>query len=78
MAVDAGAVDEVCIDGKNGFLCKPGDTGEMAEAISKILTDEKLRERFAKDSTRIAEKHDFERTLDSFINIYRRVIKEKG
>lgn len=78
VAVDAGAVDEVCINGKNGFLCKPGDTSEMAEAISKILMDEKLRERFAKNSIEIASKHDFERTLDSFINIYRRVIKEKG
>ncbi len=77
IAVDAGAVDEVCIDGKNGFLCKPGDIDEMAEAIMKILMNKNLRGRFSENSIKIASKHDFERTLDSFTNIYERVIKEK-
>lgn len=77
VAVDAGAVGEICQDQKNGFLCKPGDVAEIAEAIVQILTDTKKREGFAKESARIAKEHDFETTLDKFINIYERVIKDK-
>ena len=33
IAVDAGAVSEVCVSGENGVLCRPGDVNEMAMAI---------------------------------------------
>lgn len=74
IAVDAGAVSEVCVDGQNGYLCKPGDVPGMAEAMAKILADDELRQRFADASLKIAGEHDFEKTLDKFENIYKRVI----
>ena len=74
IAVDKGAVSEVCINGKNGYLCNPGAVGEIAEAMTKILTDEKLREKFAQKSVEIAKEHDFEKTLDQFVNIYNKVL----
>jgi glycosyltransferase involved in cell wall biosynthesis len=73
IAVDKGAVSEVCLDEENGYLCEPGSVPEIAAAIKKILSDEKLRERFAKKSLEIAKEHDFETTLDKFINIYNKV-----
>ena len=76
IAVDAGAVSEVCIDGENGFLCRPGDVGGMAEAMRKILTDTSLRQEFAEKSVEVACEHDFERTLDKFENIYKKVIEK--
>lgn len=77
IAVDAGAVDEICLNDENGFLCEPGNIDEMAEAMLKILTDDDLRKKFAANSKKIAASHDFEKTLDSFINIYNKVIKNK-
>ncbi len=77
IAVDAGAVAEVCQDGVNGILCKPGDARGVSKAIEKILTDEALRKKFAKKSLEIAHGHDFEKTLDQFINIYSRLIKRQ-
>ena len=77
IAVDAGAVAEVCRDGENGVLCRPGAIDEMAEALVQILSDSKLQQKFAKKSVEIAHGHDFEKTLDKFINIYDRVIQEK-
>ena len=74
VAVDAGAVAEVCIDGENGYLCEAGSVAEMAAAIKKILTDSKLRSKFSKKSVLIAKEHDFETTLDKFINIYDKVM----
>lgn len=77
IAVDKGAVGEVCIDGRNGFLCRPRDEEQISEAIVKILGDNKLREEFSKESLKIAKNHDFETTLDRFINIYEGLISGK-
>ncbi len=73
IAVDAGAVSEVCIDGTNGFLCQPGNVSEMAAAMEKILSDKKMQAEFSAASLGIAKEHDFENTLDRFINIYKHV-----
>ena len=78
MAVDAGAVSEICIDGENGFLCEPKSVNEIAEAIKKILSDAKLRKEFTKKSIEIASGHDFERTLDQFENIYKKVQEKRA
>ncbi len=75
IAVDKGAVSEVCISDKNGFLCKPGNTAEIAEAMIKILSDPELQQKFATNSIKIAAEHDMEKTLDKFINIYQKLIK---
>ncbi|MBQ2672467.1 glycosyltransferase [Candidatus Saccharibacteria bacterium] len=75
IAVDKGAVSEVCISDKNGFLCRPGNTAEIAEAMIKILSDPELQQKFATNSVKIAAEHDMEKTLDKFINIYQKLIK---
>ena len=77
IAVNKGAVSEVCITDKNGYLCQPGDISEISDAMVKILSDDKLREKFSQNSIKIASEHDFEKTLDKFINIYKKV-QEKG
>ena len=86
IAVDKGAVSEVCRNGENGFLCKVDARGkraglqgrgseiaEISDALAKILTDEKLRRGFAARSLEIAHEHDLEKTLDKFENIYKKV-----
>ena len=77
IAVNAGAVKEICVNGANGFLCQPGNETEIAEAMAKILGDRKLQKKFSEESLRLAQEHDFERTLDAFTNIYNDVIKTK-
>ena len=78
IAVDKGAVSEVCQDGVNGVLCVDGDVEAMANAMVNILTDQKTREKFSGASLKIASEHDLEKTLDKFINIYQRVIKDSS
>lgn len=77
IAVDAGAVSEICVDNVNGFLCQPGNISEMAVAMAKILNDTDLRKKFGEKSLELAQEHDFERTLDKFINIYKKVVALK-
>lgn len=77
IAVDKGAVNEVCVMGKNGYLCRPGNVHEISEAMVKILADDKLRVEFGDNSLKIAKEHDFEKTLDKFMNIYNKVVSDK-
>lgn len=77
VAVDAGAVGELCVDGVNGFLCEPDNVEMMAEAMGKILLDKKLRENFKKESLAIAKKHDLSATIARFIEIYQLAIEIK-
>lgn len=86
VAVDAGAVSEICVNDENGFLIALDDEKRksknlevpsmIAEAVSTILEDKKLRERFSVKSVELAHEHDFEKTLDKFMNIYRKVINK--
>lgn len=78
VAVDVGAVAEVCQNGKNGILCHAGDSENIAAALAKLLDDAKLRAKYSVESLRIASTHDLEHTLDRFLNIYQRVQEQKS
>lgn len=75
VAVDSGAVKEVCKNNENGFLCQPKNTDEIAEGIAKILENDDLRTEFSKASVEIAKKHDFRYTLKRFEEIYNEAIE---
>ena len=77
VAVDAGALGELCHDGKNGFLFDLDDDDQMADGIITILRDHKLRAKFSKESLRSARTHDLRHTLKQFEALYTRTIKAK-
>lgn len=76
VAVDKGAVREVCQDGKNGELCVPKDVDGIAKGILKILRKPELREAYSKKSLEIAKTHDINRTLERFEKIYEEVLEK--
>lgn len=57
------AISEVIENGVNGFLVEPGDALQMAEAMMRLLEDERLRKRFGEASR---QKVMEEFTLESF------------
>ncbi len=72
VAANAMALPHLVHDGENGFLFEPGNVDELAEKLTRVLTmpeDELLR--FKKESLRIVESHDIQRTLDIFEKLYR-------
>ncbi len=71
VAVDAGALRELCQDGRNGYLCRKDDVEQFAEAIIKILDDPKEQKRMSEESLAIAHLHDLDATLDRFEAIYK-------
>ncbi|MDO4978580.1 MAG: glycosyltransferase [Candidatus Saccharibacteria bacterium] len=78
VAVDAGAVKELCQHHKNGELCQPGDIDGIAKALVKILTKPEIREKYSKGSMEIAERHDLKKTLARFEEIYNEAIQLKN
>ena len=75
VAVDAGALRELCQNDRNGFLCEQDDVEAVSAGIIKILKDATLREKMSKESLAIANTHDLCTTLDRFEEIYTDLIK---
>lgn len=72
VAADAMALPHLVHDGENGFLFEPDNVDELAAKLTAVLTmpaDELLA--FKKESLRIVEAHDIQRTLDTFESLYR-------
>ncbi len=78
VAVDAGAVEELCQDGKNGILCEPDNIQALAQAMVKILENHELQAKYSVGSLEIAKKHDLRRTLGRFEEIYKTAIELKN
>lgn len=70
VAVDAGALRELCQDGRNGYLCPQDNDHAIADGIGAILGDPKKREQMSKESLAIAQTHDLETSLKEFEDIY--------
>ena len=77
VAVDAGALAELCHDKKNGFLFDLDDVEMAAEGILKIISDTTLRSRMSVNSLKIAKTHDIVHTLEQFEELYNLVIEQK-
>lgn len=78
IAVDKGAVSELCQNKRNGELCKPGgDINGIARAMVKILTDKDVQKKYSEQSIEVSKLHDLNRTLKRFEEIYHEAIKLK-
>jgi glycosyltransferase involved in cell wall biosynthesis len=78
VAVDAGALKELCQDGRNGYLCHQDDDDQIAKGLLKIITNPKLRDKMSKESVAIAATHDLEYTLKRFEEIYSSLINARN
>lgn len=75
VAVDAGALRELCQDGRNGYLCARDDEAAIAAGLIKILKNPKIRTAMSEESLAIARTHDLQTTLARFEEIYTRLIE---
>lgn len=74
VAANAGALYELCQDGKNGYLFEVDSDADMADKLYKILTDEPLRKKMSAAGLKIAKQHDLSFTLDEFEKIYKEMM----
>ena len=77
VAVDAGAVGELCQTERNGFLCEKDNVTQIANALQTLLLDDAMRARYGEESLAIAKTHDIAYTLERFEKIYSGLIGSK-
>ena len=75
VAVDAGALKELCQDQRNGYLCEQDDEVMIADGIVAILSDPAKRTAMSAESLAIANTHDIRTTLKRFEDIYASLVK---
>ncbi|MFQ6066721.1 MAG: glycosyltransferase family 4 protein [bacterium] len=62
------ALKEVVEEGKTGFFYQPGDFKDLAEKISVLIEDEKLRKEMGKRGLRVVkDKYEWEKLADQFV-----------
>lgn len=73
--------DEIIEDNVNGILVPAGDCGKMADAIGKMLDDEKFADSCTKNSGKIFDKFSSENICGMYVELFGKVInafKEKN
>jgi len=75
VAIKAGALAELCQDGRNGFICEQDDDKAIADALVSIVSNPELQKSMSKESLTIAKTHDLDTTLERFESIYESLIK---
>ncbi len=78
VAVDAGALGELCLNGQNGYLVRVDDIEAMAHALMELLDHTRRRQSFGKRSLEIAKQHDVRTVMPKFVELYEQVIAENG
>ena len=75
VAVDAGALKELCQDQRNGYLCEQDDEVMIADGLVAILSNPEKRAAMSAESLAIANTHDMRTTLKRFEDIYTSLVK---
>ena len=72
-----GGVPEVVKNQETGILINPSNTGELVEALIRLIKDADLREKMGKNAARlVAEKFSYQKMAGDTETLYRRVIKQ--
>jgi glycosyltransferase involved in cell wall biosynthesis len=74
VAVDAGALKELCQNDRNGFLFELDDDEQMAISLLAIVADKELRDQMSNQSLEIAKTHNINYTLERFEAIYQELV----
>ncbi|MDH4135380.1 MAG: glycosyltransferase, partial [Anaerolineae bacterium] len=79
VAIDAGALDEAIIDGKNGLLVPPKRLDLLADAILRLLQDLELAQRMGETARQsVSSAFEVQTMVDEIEAVYEDLIKAKG
>jgi glycosyltransferase involved in cell wall biosynthesis len=76
VASRSGAIPEIVINNETGFLVEPGNINELAEKISLLISDNKLREKMGyKGRARVEKKFSYEVIIPKIKELYYSISK---
>lgn len=76
IASRTGGIPEL-LSGESGILVEPGDAGELASGIMALASSAGIREELGMRASRRARLFDIESTVDSTVEVYRRVLRNR-
>ncbi len=76
VASDVPGLSEVV--GSAGLLFPQGDAGALARHINAVLASDELRQKLARASLQRAQEFSIERSVDSYLDIYRKATEAAG
>jgi glycosyltransferase involved in cell wall biosynthesis len=62
----AGAVGDVAVEGENALVVDPGDRGQIATALRRLVREPDLRERLAAGSRAVTARHPLEADVEAW------------
>ena len=74
VATAVGGIPEVIHSGQNGLLVEPGDSSQLAKALSHLLTNKEVARRMGEEAAKyVAENFDLNRVASRLEEIYRNI-----
>jgi glycosyltransferase involved in cell wall biosynthesis len=75
VAYDFDGADEVCIEGKTGFLVRTGDVPAVARRLAELAADPELRRRLGQHGqAMVCEQFPVERMVDQIYRLYQKLL----
>lgn len=79
VSTNVGGIPQLVENGKNGFLCEPGDTKALGERIKELLSDRDRYISASRESYRIAgQNYSFDAHLEKLFKVYDLVLGYEG
>jgi glycosyltransferase involved in cell wall biosynthesis len=69
--------NEIIENGRNGLLVPMGDEKALAQALLKVINDDKLREKFSSNGKIAAQKFSFQRSIDCYEGLFISLMNRK-
>jgi glycosyltransferase involved in cell wall biosynthesis len=73
----AGAVGDIAVEDENALVIEPGDRGQIAAALRRLVREPDLRERLAAGSRAITARHPLEADVEAWERAVLRVVSER-
>jgi GalNAc-alpha-(1->4)-GalNAc-alpha-(1->3)-diNAcBac-PP-undecaprenol alpha-1,4-N-acetyl-D-galactosaminyltransferase len=73
----AGAVGDVAVDAENALVVEPGDRGQIAAALRRLVRDPELRERLSAGSRAVTARHPLEADVEAWERAVLRAVAER-
>lgn len=76
VAPNSGGVTDLVMNRVSGLLYEPGNTHELVSAVTTLVNDPELAERFGEAGRSLAEKRTWEVTLDELLGYYESLLAD--
>jgi glycosyltransferase involved in cell wall biosynthesis len=76
VATRVGGIPELIDDGVDGLLVEPGDAAGLAEAMTRLATDEALRVRLGAAARKRARSFSWEACTDRHVELYEMLLRD--